>query len=475
MGLFDPLIRGIFAGTIQREVRQALALAETDNTFTAGAFPAGESPRDRLSPDRNESYSQAMEAWRVNPLARRMVALTSQYVVGGGVSISCKHRHTNFFLGSFWHHRLNHMPVRVYEWCDELTRTGNLFLLVSTDRAGMSYVRAVPADQIEAIIPAANDLEQPLAFKPRPSLDQPDPLPWPAYNELTDRPSSGSSASGFPAVMLHYAVNRPVGAQWGESDLAPLLRWLSRYAGWLEDRARLNRFRTAFLYVVKNRFSSEAERLSRQRSLNSSPPTPGSILVTDTGEEWSVINPQLHADDAGSDGLALKKMIASGAGVPLHFLAEPESATRTTAEAAGGPTFRHYEQRQKFFLWMLGDLLKVVLNRRAYFDRAVQRYADLEVTAGDISARDNISLAMAASNLVSALEKLRERALIDDSELLRMLYRFLDEPVNVEEMLERGRKAGPAVTGSDGVTLPGNPLDAGGDLKPSATGETSKL
>ena len=50
--------------------------------------------------------------------------------------------------------------------------------------------------------------------------------------------------------MLHYAINRPVGAQWGESDLAPVLRWLSRYAAWLEDRARLNRFRNSFPYVV---------------------------------------------------------------------------------------------------------------------------------------------------------------------------------------------------------------------------------
>ena len=35
--------------------------------------------------------------------------------------------------------------MRVYEWCDELTRSGNLFLLLTTDAAGMSYVRAVPA------------------------------------------------------------------------------------------------------------------------------------------------------------------------------------------------------------------------------------------------------------------------------------------------------------------------------------------
>jgi len=138
----------------------------------------------------------------------------------------------------------------------------------------------------------------------------------------------------------------------GESDLAPQLRWLARYANWLEDRARLNRYRTAFLYNVKSKFSSEAERLSRQAQLNSVPPSPGSILVTDENETWSVIQPTLASADANEDGLSLKKMIAAGTGLPLHFLAEPESATRTTAEAAGGPTFRRFEQRQRYFMWL---------------------------------------------------------------------------------------------------------------------------
>ena len=49
-------------------------------------------------------------------------------------------------------------------------------------------------------------------------------------------------------------------------------------------------------------------------------------------------------------------MIATGAGVPMHFLAEPEGSTRTTAEQSGGPTFRHYDRRQLFFRWIMADL-----------------------------------------------------------------------------------------------------------------------
>ncbi len=437
--LWSRTVGRLFGGEIRRQVRAGLAL-ETDATFALGASSAGSTERDRQMPNRQEVFEQALEAWRVNPLARRLVELTTQYVVGGGIAIQCKHAPTARFLEAFWNHPLNHMAVRAYEWCDELSRSGNLFVLLSTDASGMSYVRAVPAADVAEIHARPNDVEQPLTFLPRASLAQLNPLPWPAYNPAEDAPNADGS---FPPVMLHYAINRPVGAQWGEPDLAPLLRWLSRYANWLEDRARLNRFRTAFLYVVRSRFSTEGDRLARQQRLNASPPTPGSILVTDENETWEVISPRLESDEANTDGLALKKMIASGAGVPLHFLAEPESSTRTTAEAAGGPTYRRFEQRQSFFLWLVRDVLQAALNRRALVDRRVDARARIDVHGADLSARDNVALGMAANHIMSALTELRDRELIDDAELVRVAYRFFGEVADVSALLERGKKAGP--------------------------------
>jgi hypothetical protein len=388
--------------------------------------------------------------------------------VGGGLSVSSKHVRTHRFLQEWWTHRLNRMPVRCFDWCDELTRAGELFIVVSTDAAGMSYVRAIPAADILEIETAPNDLEQELVIWEKPALGgsghsaaghaadhapaatglepggaPPHSLrgmlagrPWKVYNELED---GQTPAGGFDSVILHYAVNRPVGARRGESDLAPLLRWLSRYAAWLEDRARLNRYRNTFIFWVKARFGSQAERLARQAELNANPPGPGSILVTDETEDWSVMSPKLESHEAVEDGLAIKKMIAAGSGNPLHFLAEPESATRTTAESAGGPTFRHYEQRQLYFRWMLQDLAGVIVRRRKMVDRMINAPAEIIVTGTDISARDNAALATAASVIVASMTTLRERGLIDDAELLRMVYRFAGEVVDLEELLERGR------------------------------------
>jgi len=143
-----------------------------------------------------------------------------------------------------------------------------------------------------------------------------------------------------------------------------------------------------------------------------------------------VLNPQLESRDAGEDGLALKKMVASGAGVPLHFLAEPESATRTTAEAAGGPTYRFYEQRQRYFLWMLEDILRAVLQRKALFTPALDPQAAFHLQGSDISVRDNLSLSQAAATVLPVLVELRNRDLIDDAEMMRLAYRFAGEQLD---------------------------------------------
>jgi hypothetical protein len=379
---------------------------------------SSEPSRDRLPYDQQTILLQALDAWRSNPLARRIVGLTSQYVVGGGIRLHCSHSATEQFLSRWWQHELNQCALRVYEWCDELTRAGELFFLLSTDAAGMTYVRAVPASQIIAIDTADNDLQQEQCYHQQTGILGESRI-WVAYDSQLDSPDQ--------PVILHFAINRPPGAVRGESDLAPLLIWLNRYSIWLEDRARLNRYRNAFYFVVKARFLGEAERAARQTVLNAAPPTPGSILVTDESEQWEVIHPRLESHEASADGLSIKKMIAAGAGLPLHFLAEPESSTRSTAEAAGGPTFRHFEQRQLFFTEMLRQMAVIAVRRRAMIDPAIDPQAVIQVQAADLSARDNAALAIATQAASNTFFDLFDRGLIDRDELMRMVYRFAGE------------------------------------------------
>jgi len=420
---------------IEIDRRVQLAVAALDDS-TDILWRIDRDTRDRYDSDRETILRDALIAWRQNPLARRIVSLTTDYVVGTGLRVECKDDATQRFINEFWDHYLNQMSTRCADLCDELTRAGEIYIVLSTEPAsGLSFIRALPAINVQEIVTTANDVEQEIEILEKPAgIDTPDPTHWAAYNPLNDNLVS--------PVVFHFAVNRPVGDVRGESDLAPMLRWLSRYGTWLEDRARLNHFRNLFMFQVQKAFDSEAKRKAREQQLNANPPAPGSILVTDPDEIWSVLQAKLESHEASEDGLALKKMIAAGAGIPLHFLAEPESATRTTATESGGPTFRHYERRQQKFVAIVTLIMRAVLSRRARVDHSIDPHVEIVIRAPEISTRDNVSLAQAGSNIMSMLIQLHGQGVIDDSELLRLAYKFVGEVVDVTQLIAAARAAG---------------------------------
>lgn len=317
------------------------------------------SQRDRPLWNYRTVIEESLRMWREDPLARRIVTLTTQFAVGHGFSPAAEGEAENDVLQGFWNSPLNAMNSRIREWSDELCRTGNLFIMISSDQTGNSYVRAIPAAQIEEIIPRENDLEQPLYFRlrelPRPN----EPVPY----TIKEVPAADLLFPNEGEAMLHFTVNRPIGAQWGEPDLAPLLQWFEKYSNWLADRYRLNHYRNCFMYVVKCANVNEAGRIQRQRMLNLHPPAPGSILVVGPNEEWTVLNPALESEDANEDGMAFKKMIAAGAGIPLNFLAESGSSALAESSSSEDACFANFAQRRQLLRELLETLLRHVLAR----------------------------------------------------------------------------------------------------------------
>src|SRR5512136_366200 len=103
-------------------------LHETDDTFYPGSNMSS-LYRDRYDYDRQTILAECMRAWRVNPIARRIVKLISMFVVGEGINIQSDHKATNDYLQTWWNHPLNHIGRKCISFCDEATRSGNLFFL----------------------------------------------------------------------------------------------------------------------------------------------------------------------------------------------------------------------------------------------------------------------------------------------------------------------------------------------------------
>jgi hypothetical protein len=388
----------------------ALSLSpERDNNFFTGGLSG--LYEGRTAWDRKKIFAESLRAWRVNPIARRIVKLMTSFAIGKGLKIKSDSPEAEQFLQEWWNHPLNKFSRNIKRWKDEDTRTGNLFFLFNRLGDGMTIVRAVPAEQVQEIKTTEHDVEQETEYwKDETGIDK-----WEAYNKGPQ-----------PTFMVHYASNQPVGSPWGEADLSPLLVWIGRFSSWLENRARLNQFRTAFMYVVRGAYASEAERSSREKQLQANPPKPGSVLVmnANNGEEWGILGANLDSFDASMDGTALKKMIMDGIGHPMHWHAEPEGATQTTAEAAGTPTFRTLEEMQNDFFEMIIDMATIACEIKGI------KPGTISIEGPDITERDNATLALALGRAYPQLADLFDRDGIDAKEFLRIVYKMFAEVWN---------------------------------------------
>ncbi len=352
--------------------RRSFAIAPDDDPVYRPL--TGASALDRPWHEHRAELERIHAACATNPLAARLLALTADFVIGSGATVS-----GHPFARRFWQHPLNRMDARLHDWCREWSRSGELFVALSRNPVdGMSYVRLVPALLIDAVEADADDLERELRYHQL--TDTPEGRYWPAAGavealaggvdpaaELAGEPA----LAGADAVMLHYGLNRPVGALRGVSDLAQVATWLERYDLWLEDRVRINRYKGAYLWhvSVENPLPGQLEA---RRAQYSRPPRPGSIVITDAAERWEAIQPRIDADSVEADGRAMRLMIAAGAGIPLHYLAEGDTATRATAREMGTATLRHYAQRQRQFAALVEDVIRQAARRAGQGDIEVQ-------------------------------------------------------------------------------------------------------
>jgi hypothetical protein len=391
-----------------------------------------ERPQETIS----QEFTDSLEAWRTNPLARRIVTLITAYVVGDGISLSSTYGPLSRFLAQFWTHPQNHMPTRQRELCDELTRTGELFVVLHTNPAdGMSYVRAISAGAIDKITTQPGDYETELTYHEQVPVDDPD---YSDGGRTWHSPASSFLLPDSP-IMLHFAINRPIGALRGESDLAPVLTWLKRYNRWLEDRVRLNAAVRAFLWIVK----VPARMVEAKTAAYRHPPEAGNVIVAENGaEEWEAVTPKLEARDAAPDGRAIRWMIAAGGpGTSLVDFGEGEDANLATAKAMAEQRQKIMRGRQHFFAHVLETIVVTAYNRAVELGRIRGRpcsTADLDANLPDISPSDNADLATAAFNIANAFRTLHDAGAgagpTFTEAAIRLLMRFAGETLTEDQI-----------------------------------------
>jgi hypothetical protein len=433
MGLRERLAHALFGDIIQDLVQQAGAVSVRIDDSSGWQRLSGGGPADRPWADKYSDLEDTLEAWQKNFFVRRLVTLTRSYAVAGGITITSEIPEVQAFIEEFWTHKQNRMDRRLGPICDEFTRAGEVFPVLFTNKVdGVSYVRFVPASRIQTIETDPDDYETELRYA-QTREQTAEPKWWigpghrrafkPYYNKL--RP-----------LMLHFAVNRPIGATRGESDLLPVLPWARRYSEWLKDRVRLNRIRTrqALLHIQIQDATQVEQKRQQIRTDN---PIEKGIYVSGPDEEVHAYDLNIDASEAKEDGRALRLAIATGGNVGLHYMGEGESVNYATAKEMGEPTARFYAERQDDLVDALTGIVATAYRRFCVItgrDWPGEDQLQLAASAAEVARADNQSLAEAAKDVVTALAQMRGLGWIDDETAAKLAFKFAGEPLGDEEV-----------------------------------------
>jgi hypothetical protein len=390
-------------------------------------------------------HNDVYETWNANPIAAYIVEMGVNFVLGDGIQVRARNKRVQKVLDAFWHDPDNHMDLRVYDLCQELSLYGEIFVrfFVNEFNGDVKIVTIDPStiDEIES---NPENVEHELRVHRRPigpSISLPDQIPG-EVDEPTGLPDDGVWLT-VPDQVMHFAVNKVSNAKRGKSDLASLLPWLRRYKDWLIDRVRVNKYKSAFLWDI-TLTGADRRTIENKYEEYSRPPEPGSIVVHNELESWQAVQPRIGADDVAEDGRAIKLMIAMGAGIPEHYLAAGENANRATATEMSLPTVKKYKRRQEYFGYVMLRILGRVIEekqRRGLLAAAID--TTVEFTFPEIDTDDAVATGQASQYMATALQVARANGWVSDETAAKLFFAAAGYDADIGEELARASGSGP--------------------------------
>jgi hypothetical protein len=350
------------------------------------------------------------------------------------------------------------MDERIYSLCNELSLYGEQFIHFFVNKYdGTVIIRQIDPSLIDQIETDPEDIEKPLRFHRRPlgqvmTATSGDPPPqivqFPSHEEM--------AGTWFKAgeEVLHIAINKVSNAKRGKSDLATILPWLQRYRDWLIDRARINKYKGAFLWDV-TLMESDAKMLSRKKMEYAHPPEPGSVMIHNNAEKWSAVESHIQANDTSADGRALKLMVAVGVTLPEHFLSDGDNGNRATASEMSLPTLLKFKRRQRVIRHMLTLILDRVIQEAQRVGKLGQRIdTSYEITFPEIDSDEHNVLAQGMNWLLPALQIAKSQGWISDETAMKIMFEYCGEEIDVHTELEKINAQRRAAPGTHATSSP---------------------
>lgn len=330
-----------------------------------------------------EVQREAQNWWLKDPLLGQAVNLKRYFILGPGMSFTAEDPECDAALRGFWNDPANRLFFAQGEWFDSLAVYAELALRFYQAPDGSVQVRLIPVTEIADVITDPEDRHRLLYLRRQWTRRTFDQAGKSYHEEAVDELIPGEE-------VLFVAVNHPPGWVRGVSPFYRAIPWAKAYAEWLQDRARLNKAKGAWAWLRRIKGGAAALAKSTQdlaakiggavRTTSGTgtaelpPPKPGSVITTNEGVEWDVINSRVGADDAKEDGRALKLQICAALNVFEHYFGDASVANLASAKAMELPMRREYEWWQGLMAWILRQVFQRVLEAQVRAGRLPETF-----------------------------------------------------------------------------------------------------
>lgn len=381
--------------------------------------------RDLEAVTQVEAMELSYRLWQRHPMAKRIIEIGTDFVVGEGFQPECSHPQVQAVCEAFWNHPINSFDLKLPAKVRELALFGEQLYEVFTNDNGVAVMGAIDPVEIDAIVCDPENVENKLGVLLRGKsgaggrllrIVSADDDPSEMETECVGVPlreakrmnkagraklvveADDRIERAYDGKCFFYNVNGMTTGTRGRPDLLPLTDWLDLLDQILFDLTERASLLSAFVYHVTMVGGKETEVRARSKELGSNQPKSGSVIVTNEKETWTAITPNLGAQDVDQFTRILRVFIAGGAGYPEAWFGEGSQTNRATLAGQNTPTLKSLSSRQKYVVFMLEDMLTYVVRQAVNSGRLPEMLPVLDddgkATGKMVPAVDMVSVAV---------------------------------------------------------------------------------
>lgn len=430
--------------------------------------------------------------FRSSPVARRVIEVRSNYVLGDGVRVTAQDADVQAVIDAFLADPFNQFDRRVHGLVNAWRTYGELILPVTVNRVdGKVRVGFISPDRVAEVIPSPTNVADVVAIRLKDSVDADGrPVDGPVLKviRLVEDPNDADFGH-YRGDVFYIPANRLPDQTRGLSDLWTIADFVTAHEETIWSLAEGAAIRNAFVLHVVYKGLDEDELAERFDTTNALPPTPGEMVVTNDQVEYRFLTPTFGASDAAAWGDIILAVIATGADLPPWVLGKQDDPNKASAGVFTGPMLRAMKELQRELRAWVEDLIDFVVDQATRVPGLIPADADLsfEVITPDLDNRDVTASAAALQQGGTAIVGLRDAELLDRTTAIDGVAVLIErlgvtvDGVTIRERLEEDAEAAAKKANDDdlGLTGPSDPfaglirppVPTAGDLTPPGDGD----